>query len=165
MRDITAAVDMTPGAVYFHIATKHQLLLLVYEEGVNRMMKQLDEAIANVTDPMVRLEHAVVAHLRAILDANAYARVVVRILPDDVPEIAAELRDWRELYENKIRHILAAIELPAGRDRNLLRLFLIGALNWMPVWYKGNGNDIPAIAAELLAQLSLKSPQRGTNAR
>ena len=31
IRDVAKAVDMTPGAIYFHLPTKQHLLVAVYE--------------------------------------------------------------------------------------------------------------------------------------
>lgn len=153
-RELAIATAMTPGAIYFHFPTKHALLLAVYEEGVRRILERLDAAVANETRPWERLEKATLSHLEAILDASAYARVVIRILPGDVPEVANELKALREQYEDRFRSIFAELPLPPERDASLARLFLIGALNWTPVWYRARGDQtMDSIARELLAPL------------
>ncbi len=154
MRDLATATAITPGAIYFHVPTKHALLLAVYEEGVERIIRRLDAAVAGETRPWERLEKAVRAHLEAILDSSAYARVVIRIIPGDVPEVAEELRALRRQYEDRFRAFFADLRLPRGRDAKLARLFLLGAMNWTPVWHRADGRqDIKAIARELLAPL------------
>lgn len=145
---------MTPGAIYFHVPTKHALLLAVYEEGVQRIIDRVDRAVAGESQPWERLEKATLSHLEVILDASAYARVVIRILPTDVPEVADELVKLRERYEQRFRSLFAELPLSRGRDVSLARLFLLGAMNWTPVWYREEGRkDMPSIARELLAPL------------
>jgi AcrR family transcriptional regulator len=153
IRELAAATAMTPGAVYFHVATKQLLLLAVYEEGVERILERVEAAVAAETEPWARLEKAVLAHLESILDASAYARVVIRILPGDVPDVAKELAALRERYEKRFRALFAAVRLPKDHDANLARLFLLGAINWTPVWYRKGGRSLETIAHELLAPL------------
>jgi TetR/AcrR family transcriptional regulator, cholesterol catabolism regulator len=164
MRDLAAATAMTPGAIYFHVPSKQALLLAVYEEGVQRILDRVEAAVAAERKPWARLEKAVAAHLECILDASAYARVVIRILPNDAPEIAAELRELRERYEARFRRYFAAIALPRERDATLARLSLLGAMNWTPAWYKDGGKSVRAIAREFLAPLRALTgaePMRG----
>lgn len=153
IRELAAATEMTPGAIYFHVSNKQALLLAVYEEGVQRILDRVEAAAARGATAWERLGAAVEAHLEAILDATAYARVVIRILPDDVPEIAADLVRLRDRYEERFRALFAEVRLPEGVDPGLARLFLLGALNWTPVWHRPDGAPIREIARQLLAPL------------
>ena len=153
MRDLGAAVAMTPGAIYFHVASKQALLLAVYEEGVQRILDRVEAAVAAEREPWARLEKAVAAHLESILDASAFARVVIRILPTDAPEIGAQLKELRHRYESRFRRYFSAITLPRDRDAAIARLSLLGAMNWTPVWYREGGKSAEAIAREFLAPL------------
>jgi AcrR family transcriptional regulator len=153
IRELAAATAMTPGAIYFHVPNKQSLLLAVYEEGVQRIIDHLEAAVAGVEAPWARLESAVAAHLESILDESACARVIIRILPSDVPEIVAELTTLRDRYEARFRALFSEIDLPADHDPKLARLFLLGAINWTPVWYRPNGLAIPDLARELMAPL------------
>lgn len=153
IRELAAATDMTPGAIYFHVLNKQALLLAVYQEGVQRIVDRVERATDRSRDPWERLASAVEAHLEAILDASAYARVVIRILPDDVPEIAGELTRLRDCYEQRFRELIAQVKLPENVTPKLARLFLLGALNWTPVWYRPGGASIREIAREALAPL------------
>ena len=73
-------------------------------------------------------------------------RVVIRILPTDVPEVSDELVKLRERYEQRFRSLFAELPLSRGRDVSLARLLLLGAMNWTPVWYRCSGRkDMPSI--------------------
>ncbi len=153
VRDLAAATAMTPGAIYFHVPNKQALLLAVYEEGVERILQRVESATERALTPWDGLTAAVEAHLHAILDESAYARVVIRILPGDVPEIAAELIRLRDRYEERFRALMDDVTLSAGLSPSLARLFLLGALNWTPVWRKPGGASISEIARQVLAPL------------
>lgn len=135
IRDIAREVGVTVGAIYVHFPSKDRLLVAVYEEGVRRMGEAVD-AISDTAEPWVRLEAAAQAHLGALLDNAGFARVIVRVIPTDVPEAARDLRRLRRGYEDRFRLLIDALDLAPGFDRRLLRLQLLGALNATQAWYK-----------------------------
>ncbi len=151
IRDIAEAAGVTPGAIYFHVPTKQALLVAVYAEGVDRIIGHLEASISYDTDPFLRFRRAIKAHLQSILDASAYARVIVRVLPDDVPEAAAELRAHRNRYELRFRALITTLDLPEDRSSTLLRMLLLGALNSTPVWYRPSKGALDAIVDEFVA--------------
>lgn len=159
IREIAAAAGMTAGAIYFHIPTKQKLLLAVYEEGVRRISDRLETVLKEETNPVARIKAAIRTHLEMILEENAYARVIVRVVPSEIPEIAPELKRLRERYEAKFRALLHDLPLPIDRDRKLARLILLGGLNWTPVWYHGTGTDLEPLVREFLASLNVPDAQ------
>jgi TetR/AcrR family transcriptional regulator, cholesterol catabolism regulator len=154
IRDLAAATMMTPGAIYFHVPNKQTLLLAVYEEGVQRIVDRVDRAVVvGGETAWSRLAAAVEAHLEAILDVSAFSRVVIRILPDDVPEVSADLTRLRDRYEDRFRALFGEVKLPEGMAPRLARLFLLGSLNWTPVWHRQGRTSISEIARQMLAPL------------
>ncbi len=153
VRDIVAAVGMLPGSLYYHFATKDELLLAVYAEGVHRIDSAVALAVAHESDPWERLEAACVAHLESLLDQSAYAKVVVSVQPRDASAIATALTALRDSYETKFVALLDALRLPAGSDRKTMRMLLLGALNWTPVWYRTAGATPESIAREYVQLL------------
>ncbi len=149
MRNIAGATDMLPGSIYYHFASKEELLLAIYAEGVRRIAARVDAAVARATDPMKRLEAACVAHLEMLLADSDYAQVVVRVLPEDVPAVSARLTVLRDDYEERFRRLIAALALPRGR-RRYARLTLLGALNGAQTWYRAGGDSPARIARRVL---------------
>ena len=94
---------------------------------------------------------ACAAHLEALLlEDSDYAQVVIRVRPDDVPEVAARLTALRDDYERTFaqarRRAAAAAARPTGAR---CKLMLLGALNWSQTWYR-SGRDSPAGARAAL---------------
>lgn len=82
-------------------------------------------------EPWARLEAACAAHLETVLKKSDYAQVLIRVLPGDVPAVA-----------------------------ELLRLRLLGALNWSRFWFDPAGRESPRSLARKLVAL-LREPQDG----
>lgn len=156
VRDIVRAVDMLPGSLYYHFATKEDLLAAVYAEGVRRMLARARAAIEGKRDPWERLQAACVAHLESILEDDDYAQVVIRVRPSDVPAAARRLIALRDEYEAIFAALVQDLPLPRGTDRRTLRLMLLGALNWSQTWYR-SGRDSPRTIARRFVLL-LQSP-------
>ena len=149
MRDIGRATDMQPGSIYYHFASKDELLVAVYTEGVQRIAERVDAAVARATEPIKRLEAACVAHLEMLLTDSDYAQVVVRVLPEDVPAVSARLTALRDDYEERFRRLIAALGLPRAR-RRYARLTLLGGLNGAQAWYRPGGDSPARIARRVL---------------
>ncbi|HEX4233344.1 MAG TPA: TetR/AcrR family transcriptional regulator [Caldimonas sp.] len=143
VREIVGPVGMLPGSLYCHFATKEALLAAVYREGVGRIGAAVDAAIASIEDPWQRLEAACVAHLSSLLDQTDYSQVVIRVRPSDAPAAEAELIALRDSYEKRFARLVAALPLARPTDRTMLRLMLVGALNWSQTWYRAGGGASP----------------------
>jgi len=154
VREIATAVGMLPGSIYCHFETKEALLVAVYVKGVQQMVEAVQSAVAGLTDPWERLEAACVAHLEAILQDDDYAQVVVRVRPADVPVAHESLIGLRNSYEDLFTGLIKDLPLARGTDRRVLRLMLVGAMNWSQTWYRPDGRFNPrAIARKFIALL------------
>ena len=156
MRDIAGAAGMLPGSLYYHFASKEELLVAVYEEGVRRIKAALAPALAQPGDPWQRLENACAAHLAGLLEGSDYGQVVIRVRPDDAPDVASRLVALRDEYEDAFSQAIQDLPLPPRTDRRALRLMLLGALNWSQTWYRP-GKDSPQALARRFVRL-LRDP-------
>ena len=156
MRDIAGAAGMLPGSLYYHFASKEELLVAVYAEGVRRIKAALAPALAQPGDPWQRLEYACAAHLAGLLEGSDYGQVVIRVRPDDAPDVASRLVALRDEYEQAFSRAIQDLPLPPRTDRRALRLMLLGALNWSQTWYR-SGKDSPQALARRFVRL-LRDP-------
>lgn len=152
MRDIAAASGMLAGSLYYHFASKDDLLVAVYAEGVKRIGAAVEAALAAEAEPWERLERVCAAHLTALLADSDYGQVVIRVRPDDVPDVAPRLVALRDGYEKLFARALDDLPLRHRADRRALRLMLLGALNWSQTWYQP-GRDSPAALARHFVRL------------
>lgn len=143
IRDISKTIGMLPGSVYYHFPSKQAILLAVYEKGVERITEQVKDRIDGINDPWERLTLALQAHLETLLDQSDYARVMIRVLPDNVPHAADELTAMRDGYEKLFKKLVKDLPVSKKVDRKTLRFMLLGAANWTQVWYKP-GQNTPA---------------------
>ncbi len=162
MKDIAAAVNLTAASLYHHFKNKDALLLAVLEVGLDHVIRQI-EPIAHAdlatTDKLRRMirEHivglthntavgaAMVFEIRALMNVKAPYRNA-REDDKEAFESFIERRDEffrrRDEFENLFR-----IVVREGVDNGSFRpvdvaIFvktLLGAQNWVGVWYRPTG--------------------------
>lgn len=153
MRDIAREVGMLAGSMYYHFASKEALIEDVYALGVGQVTQSADRALAGVRGAWPRLEAACVGHLEALLADSPFARVMTADLSRLPAGLRRRLVTQRDAYEQRFVALLGALRLPPDIDRRLLRLHLLGALNWTPTWYRPGGATPAAIARALVRSI------------
>jgi AcrR family transcriptional regulator len=153
MRDIAAAVSMLPGSLYYHFPSKEELFVAVHQAGVANITRAVEQAIAGRRNSWDRLEAACAAHLEALLGRRDFAAIVTPNFPPKLNRLRARLIAQRDAYEQTFRRLIGELDLPRGVDRRLLRLHLLGALNWAQTWYRPGRRRPAAIARGFVRML------------
>jgi AcrR family transcriptional regulator len=153
MRDIAARAGMLAGSMYYHFPSKNDLIAAVYEAGVAEIGAAVDEALDKARGPWPRLEAASAAHLGSLLADAAHAAVMTADLGQLDSRLRRRLVTLRDGYEKRFVELVAALPLPAGTDRSLWRLQLLGALNWTRTWYRAGAKSPAEIATAMVAAL------------
>lgn len=148
LRDIAAAAGVLAGSLYYHFRSKDELFATVHAEGFRQLHAALDAALEGVTEPWARLEAACAAHLDQLVNGNDVAVVTATSLFRTMgPALQRRLNRQRDDYEQRFRALIADLDLPRRVDRSMLRLLLLGALNWARLWYRP-GKSSPAVIAQ-----------------
>jgi AcrR family transcriptional regulator len=132
---IAATAGLKTGSIYFHFASKDELIATVLAEGLRETLRLLDEALSAVpdtTDARARLRAAIRAHLVALHELDDYATIVLARGTADVP-VAAEFRALRKRYGSLWAELIADAQragvLRGGDDPRDVRDLLFGAMN------------------------------------
>jgi len=161
LRDIAARAHIPLGSIYYHFQTKDDLFVAVYEEGVERLRRAVAEAIAGANDPWQRLERACAMHLHNLCGNDDFMAVSV---PTRAPQLADAARErvqqQSDRYERLLTDLIGALELGKGLSRSVLRLQILGALNWTSVWYRPGKLTPHQIASQLI-----RTVRHGVSAR
>ena len=135
----------------YHFQTKDDLFVSVYEDGVGRLRGAVAEAIAGATDPWERLQRACATHLHNLCGNDDFMAVSV---PTRAPRLAdgagERVRQQSDGYERLFIDLIGALELGKGLSRSVLRLQILGALNWTSVWYRPGKLTPRQIASQLI---------------
>jgi len=142
IRDISSAAGMHSGSPFYHFKTKQDILVAVMEQGLAEGLRRLEDAIVAPGTAAQRLHRMIRAQISTILEEGN----------DFIPVL---LYDWRSLTEANRRRIIAlndrydALWQPVidelkreghmPGDAQLVRLLVLGAVNWTGRWYRDGG--------------------------
>ncbi len=154
LQDIAEAAGLRAGSIYYHFASKEQILEAVFEIGTRRLRGSVSAAVDGLPERATHRERIFTAarsHLSTLLAQGDYTSANIRNFGQIPEEIQIRHREKRQGYEQDWRDLLedaqAAGEIRADADLRVLRLFLMGGLNWAIEWYREGGPaDIDAIA-------------------
>lgn len=156
LREICAAAGILPGSMYHHFRSKEDLFITVHAEGFRRLNEALDQATKGEGDPWRKLEAAVATHIACLVGGNKVDAVTgASLFHPAGPALQRKLNRERSAYEERFRDMIDALRLRPEVDRTLLRLNLLGALNWTRIWYRA-GKKTPAQLADHLVNRILR---------
>ena len=156
LREICDAAGILAPSMYHHFRSKDELFVSVLAEGFRHLDEVVDRALDGKSEPWARLEAAVGAHLAELVERTDLVAVTsASLFHMEGQRLQRRLNRQREAYEQRFRRLIQALPLPADVDRSLLRLTLLGAINWTRVWYRP-GKRTPAQIAHHLVQKVLR---------
>lgn len=159
LREICAAAGILAGSMYHHFRSKEDLYVSVQAEGFDHLNAVVDRALDGKTDPWARIEAAIGAHLAELVERNDVVAVTsTSLFHMEGAHLQRRLNRQREAYEERFRRLIQALPLPADVDRSLLRLTLLGAINWTRVWYRPGKRTPAQIAHHLVHKVLRKKP-------
>lgn len=144
IRDIASATGILGGSIYYHFASKEDIFVAVHGAGMEKITQAVLDALEGVEDPWERLEAAAVAHCNDLLGSSEVPVIVSPYYSESLKALRETLVAQRDRYETVIAGLVEALDLPPGIDRSLFRLNFLGALNWMPTWYRASSRLSPA---------------------
>jgi AcrR family transcriptional regulator len=158
MLDISRRLGITKGNLYYYFNDKQDIL---YQCHMLCMDVSLD-ALASLDaaqSPARRLHTLLVRHIRGIIDGGLRG-----VLLTDLESLAPEQRKTyvarRDRFEAGVRRLIE--EGVAGGEfectnAKLASLTMLGAINWLPKWYRADGPMSSEAIAEGMTGLLLRS--------
>jgi TetR/AcrR family transcriptional regulator, cholesterol catabolism regulator len=150
MNDVAEAMGLRKASLYHHIKNKETLL---YELSVSSLRHIIDAAMSAANpDPEDRMRQVIARHVEALVaDRNRHATALVE-LRSLSPRERQHVVDLRNRYDNLIDEAVRAVQTTTGRwpgvSVRLIRLSLLGMLNWTVFWYSPDGPETPQAIAD-----------------
>jgi AcrR family transcriptional regulator len=143
LSDIAKRAEMHVPGVYYYFDSKEDLVEEVLRAGVARAFSFVEERVAAVPEgrpALDRLRAAIEGHVLVVLEIGDYTSANIRIfgqLPDEIRKRhLAQQRAYGDLWRGLLEDARAAGELRADLDLSVLRMLILGALNWTVEWFR-----------------------------
>lgn len=156
LRQIAEAAGIKAGSIYYHFGSKDEILGVVLDAGIDAVMTAVKSRIAALpadASYRARIAAAIDGHLYGLLHHGDFTSANIRIYGQIPPAAKARHRLVRRTYAQYWDDLLQAA-LAAGalrKDTNLavIRLFLIGALNWTVEWYNPKRGSFKTFSSQI----------------
>jgi len=158
MRDIAAAVDLSPANLYNYFQGKHEILFFCQDVSLDRLLAALEKARRLRASAAEKLRLVILSHLRCVLDEveGSAAHLLTSALP---PRLQRSLVVKRDRYEEGVRQLIVA-GTRSGEfvhcDPALAARAVLGALNWSVRWFNPDGAMTAAEIAEGFAEYLIR---------
>jgi len=166
MKDIAAGVNLTAASLYHHFKNKDALLLAVLEYGLGQALTQIEPIVESTLPAAEKLRTMIHAHIIGITEHPAIGAALVfeirtlmtgatKALDSEYQARREAFFQMRDSFERLFRRVLEeGIQNGEFRavDVAVVTRAMLGAHNWVGVWYKPEGrlrgDQIAAIMAE-----------------
>lgn len=180
MKDIAAQVNLTAASLYHHFSNKDALLLAVLEGGLELVIGQLEPVVRSARPAAHKLREMVRLHVTGVTGNTAVgAAMVFEVRPlmtftppprngnsfeAEIHEAFIARRDaffaQRDYFEDLFRCVVRE-GIEAGEFRPVdVAIFvktMLGAHNWVAVWYKPGGRLAGEAVAEMIAETFVRA--------
>ncbi len=152
--EIAQALGVTKAALYYHVRNKEDLLLQCHQKALDIAINAVRTALAEASAPDEQLRIVLTRYIDGMTDQ--LAGIVVLLYEGALSTSHYhQIMEQRDEYERMLRGIVDAgvrsgVFVPC--DSRLVGFAILGALNWIPRWYKPGGprtpNEIAAAFSE-----------------
>lgn len=142
LREIADASGIKAGSIYYHYESKDQILGEVLDRGIHvvaEAVRQRVDALPGGATARQRIAAAIEGHLWGLLHHGDFTSANIRIygqIPVAVKRRHRKVRrNYADYWDHLLEDALQRGELRSDSNTSIIRLFVIGALNWTVEWY------------------------------
>ena len=139
IRDISAAAGMHSGSPFYHFRTKQDILVAVMEQGLAEGLHSLQAVMAGDASAEQRFLRMIRAQIGTILeDGNDFIPVMLYDWRSLTPENRRRIVELKDRYDALWQQVIDELKRAGhmGGDAQLVRLLILGAVNWTGTWYR-----------------------------
>jgi AcrR family transcriptional regulator len=148
VEQIAAALHMKKGNLYYYFRNKEEILFACHQYSLDRLIDLLDAIDRTDLGAREKLRRLIVAFVHTILD-ELHGTALLMDLEALSPAHRKTVIARRDQLDHGMRRMLeegTAAGVFAAGDPKLLSFAILGAVNWIPRWYKPEG---PATSQEI----------------
>ncbi|GAC1354450.1 MAG: TetR/AcrR family transcriptional regulator [Variovorax sp.] len=158
LREVADASGIKAGSIYYHFESKEQILGEVLDKGIQVVadaVRQRVDALPESATARQRVAAAIEGHLWGLLHHGDFTSANIRIY-GQIPTAAKNShrkirRSYADYWDRLLEDALKRGELRPDTSTAVIRLFVIGALNWTVEWYNPQKGSFPDFVKQVTA--------------
>jgi AcrR family transcriptional regulator len=158
-REIAAALRIQQASLYYHMASKEDLLYQIFGSSLHQFLADVPAAVEQVSGPRERIRVLIRVHVITLLRYQKRNMTMLTELRALSAKHRSEVVALRERYAAFVRSTLEDAQAHGGIRSDIpaayLSLALLNMLNWTARWYRENRDPSPDQVAALFFKLYL----------
>lgn len=158
LREIADAAGVKAGSIYYHFESKEEILGEVLDKGITivaNAVRARIEALPADASWRDRIAAGIEGHLWGMLHYGDFTSANIRVY-GQIPTSAKNRhkivrRAYADYWDRLLASALASGELRQDTGLAVIRLFVIGALNWTVEWYNPQRGSFQDFARQITA--------------
>lgn len=141
LSDIAERANLQAPSLYYHFPSKEDLIEEVLAHAVIRTFERVQQAVSEVPgdDPVGRLRAAIETHIEMVLKTGDYSAANLRLygqMPDDIRKrLERTQRKVGRCWNGLLEDARDAGAIRSDLNLSILRMLILGSLNWAAEWY------------------------------
>lgn len=181
MKDIAAQVNLTAASLYHHFKNKDFLLLNVLELGLELTIAKIEPITQSDLSAIEKLEQIIRSHIisvtnntavgaamvfeiRALLNATSSTKNGDHATDDEFIARRNQFFDRRDYFESLFRNTIKE-GIATGKfrevDHAIVAKAILGAHNWVGVWFKEGGRLTGVEVADIMVDTFITALKKG----
>jgi AcrR family transcriptional regulator len=159
MQDVADHLGLVKGNLYYYFKSKEELIYHAHVKCVQVSLAALEKAKSSRARPAERLRTLIVEHILAMTEGEYGA-----VLLEDIEKLSAARRRkyvaLRDEFERGVRGLIKAGIAQgdfAKQDVRTAGFAILGAINWIPKWYRPDGELSARTIAERFADMFVRA--------
>lgn len=158
LRQIADATGMMAGSIYYHFSSKEEILVEVLDTGIRMVLQAVQakvDAVPSAVGMRDRIAAAIEGHLYGLLHHGQFTSANIRIY-GQIPQSAKDRhrvirRQYADYWDRLFAQGQAAGELRPDVPVSVMRLFVLGSLNFTVEWYNPKRSSFESFARHISA--------------
>lgn len=159
MEEISAKLLMTKGSMYYYFKNKDDLLYQCHLMIMEICLDGIEKVVESDCNPIEKLRSAIKEHILLVTSEKSMFMALSKPHHNFSQEQLQEILGLRKSYSyyfDKIINEGIDKQFFAPVDVKMVRLIILGALNWIQEWYDQNGPQSADEISEAYANYLLK---------
>ncbi|MGK7376690.1 TetR/AcrR family transcriptional regulator [Planococcus sp. 1R117A] len=160
MEDIAAELLMTKGSLYYYFKNKEELLFQCHDLILSNAFNQLEGIYGKEISSGEKMKAAIKVHLDIAIQEKEIFNLTVKpeqIFSKEYIDPIVKKRDaYAGLFDQMIQQGIQKGEFTVNQKK-MARMIILGAANWIQVWYSPEGEfskeEIEQIYADYLLKI------------
>lgn len=162
MEDIAAELLMTKGSLYYYFKNKEELLFHCHDLILTGAMELMEDIYQEDISSKDKMEKAIKVHLDIAIQEKEIFNLIVKpeqiFSEENIEDIVKKRDAYAGLFDKIIAQGAERGEFHL-KQQKMARMIILGATNWIQVWYSEKGEfskeEIEEIYAEYLLKMLL----------